>query len=76
MTETEWLEIFGDNLKDLIDKQGYTQRDLADEVGLDEGTISRYVNKQRIPGVRALVNIAYVLDCSLDDLMDFGDRIE
>lgn len=76
MSELEWLDIFGDNLKDMIEGVGYTQRDLADETGLSESTISRYISKKQMPCIRALVNIAYVLDCSLDDLMDFGDRIE
>ena len=75
MTELQWLEIFGDNLKDMMDGAGYTQRDLADDTGLSEATISKYINKQQMPGVKALISIAYVLDCSLDDLMDFGDRI-
>lgn len=76
MTETQWLEIFGENLKEMIEGYGYTQRDLADETGLAESTISRYISKKQMPCIKALVNIAYVLDCSLDDLMDFGDRIE
>lgn len=75
MTELQWLEIFGDNLKDILDGAGYTQRDLADDTGLSEATISKYINKQQMPGVKALISIAYVLDCSLDDLMDFGSRI-
>lgn len=76
MSELEWLDIFGDNLKVMIESAGYTQRDLADETGLAESTISRYIAKKQMPCIRALVNIAYVLDCSLDDLMDFGDNIE
>lgn len=76
MTETQWLEIFGENLKEMIEGYGYAQRDLADETGLAESTISRYISKKQMPCIKALVNIAYVLDCSLDDLMDFGDRIE
>lgn len=76
MSENEWLEIFGDNLKDMIEGAGYTQRDLADETGLSESAISRYVSKKQMPCIRALINIAYVLDCSIDELMDFGDRIE
>ena len=76
MTETQWLEIFGDNLKDILDAGGYTQRQLAEASGLAESTISRYISKKQVPCVKALVNIAYALDCSLDDLMDFGDDID
>lgn len=76
MTELEWLDIFADNLHDLMQSRGYSQGDLADESGLDQTSISRYLNRRRIPTVRAIVNLAYVLDCNISDLMDFGDRIE
>lgn len=75
MTETQWLMIFGDNLIDLMARAGMSQRDLADEIGVSESTISKYIHKMSVPGVRTLVNMAYALDCSLDELMDFGDRI-
>jgi transcriptional regulator with XRE-family HTH domain len=76
MSESEWLDIFADNLKELIEHSSMTQRELADETGLSESIISCYINKRRAPGFRALVNIAYALNCSLDDLMDFGSKID
>lgn len=76
MSETEWLDIFGDNLRDVMESTRITQRELAERTGLSEGTISRYIHKQTIPGVKAIINIAYVLDCSMDDLIDFGNMIE
>lgn len=75
MTEEEWLDIFARNLVDMLKDARMTQRELADETGLSEGTISSYINKRRIPTIRAIVNIGYALDCDLNDLIDFGDRI-
>lgn len=75
MTEYEWLDIFGDNLVDLLKEANMTQRELADAAGLSEGSISNYIHKRKLPGVKALVNISEALDCPLDDLMFFGDRI-
>lgn len=75
MTEEEWLDIFAHNLVDMLKDARMTQRELADETGLSEGTISSYINKRRIPTIRAIVNIGYALDCDLNDLIDFGDRI-
>lgn len=75
MSETEWLNIFGDNLVDLLDKENMSQRELADATGLSEATISNYIHKRQLPGIKAIVNIAYVLNCSIDDLIDFGDTI-
>ena len=76
MSEMEWLNIFCENLRYMLDHARMTQKDLAEETGLSEASISRYVNGERIPSVRALINIAHALDCSLGDIMDFGDRIE
>lgn len=75
MSELEWLNIFGDNLVNMLDDARMSQRDLADETGLSEGTISNYIHKRQIPGIKAIINISYALDCDLNDLIDFGDII-
>ena len=75
MSELEWIDIFGDNLADMIDSANMSQRELADATCLSEASISRYINKQMAPSFKAIVNIAYVLDCSIEDLIDFGDMI-
>lgn len=76
MTELEWLDIFGDNLVDLLKGANMTQRELADAAGLSEATVSYYIHKQKIPGLKAIINIADALDLYIDDLIYFGDRIE
>lgn len=76
MTELDWLDVFGDNLASMLYEAKYTQKDLAEMTGLSEATISKYLKKQQMPGVRALINISIALDCSLDDLMYFGNKID
>lgn len=75
MTEQDWLDVFGDNLAEIMAEQGYSQRDLADETGLSESAISHYINKKRLPSIKAIINIAYALDQDLNDFIDFGSRI-
>ena len=75
MSEVEWLDIFGDNLVDMLKSANMTQRELADAAGISESNISSYIHKQKIPKLKAIINIAYALDCSIDELIDFGDRI-
>lgn len=75
MSEQEWLDIFADNLVDLLAEKGYSQIDLAESTGLSKGTISSYINKRKMPGIRAIINIAYELDLSVEELIDFGERI-
>lgn len=76
MSEVEWMKIFGRNLEEMLIEANMTQRELAEDTGLTEGAISHYINQRRMPTVRALVNIAYSLNCSFDELMDFGDVLE
>lgn len=76
MTETEWIEIFRKNLVELMAERGYSQGDLAESIGVADATISRYLNGERMPNIKSIVNLAYELDVPLDDLIDFGDRIE
>lgn len=77
MSEYQWMDIFGDNLRELIRDAGMTQRELAEESGVSEAMISRYINKKCMPSVAALASIAHALPCAdLDDLLYFGDRVE
>lgn len=76
MSEMEWLDMFGDNLVYIMRRTRTTQRKLAEKTGLSQGTISKYINKQQLPGVRAIVKLAYALDCSTDDLIDLGEVID
>lgn len=76
MTELEWMDIFGDNLVDLLKDANMSQRELADASGLSEATISGYIHKRKLPRITAIINIAEALDISIDDLVFFGDRIE
>ena len=76
MSEVEWLNNFGDNLRSLIQEEGITQEQLAYEADLSQAAVSRYVNKERIPTIRAAINMAEVLRVSLDDLLYFGKTIE
>lgn len=76
MSEVEWIDIFGDNLVGMLKDAKMTQKELAEEARISNATISNYIHKKQMPNTRALVNIAYALNCSLNDLMDFGDDIE
>lgn len=46
-----------------------TQRELADAIGVDETTIGRYLRQQRMPTIKNIVNMAYIFDCDISDLV-------
>lgn len=75
MSEVEWMDIFGDNLRDILKEQNMSRRELAQVLGVSEVTISNYINKKQMPTMEVIVNMAYELSISVDELIDFGDRV-
>lgn len=75
MSEYEFMDIFGDNLRDSLIVARMSQNELARRSGISKITISRYVNKQRFPTLKNLINIAVALHCRLDDLVPAYDHI-
>lgn len=75
MSEIEWMQHFSKKLRELLDYTNMTQLDLSIESGLSTAVISRYINCITMPKASALVNLAYALNCSVDELVDFGSKI-
>lgn len=76
MSELEWMRIFGEKLRFLIKDAWMTQKELAEAIGVTEATISYYINAERMPSVKAIVNISYEFGIEPTELIDFGDTIE
>ena len=76
MTQTDWKDVFGDNLSSILREKGFTQLRLSRDSGVSTAMISDYINKRSVPGLFAAINIAYALDMSLDELVDFDEPIE
>ena len=76
MTEEEWRMRFADKLSYLIQRRGCTQSEFAEEAGLSEKTLNRYVNGNRTPKATTLINLARAFECSLNELIDFGEKID
>lgn len=69
MTEQDVIDSFGDNLLKMLEYKRMTAAELSRACGLERSTISRYLNKERMPSMRALINICYVLDCNYEELL-------
>ena len=55
--------------------KGFSQRELATIAKIPENTLSRYLNGQRIPRADQIVNIAKALDCTVSELIQFGEMV-
>lgn len=66
----------GDNMKTKFNeyltrfrrKQGYTQHEMAEKLGISRSTYTNYENGNRTPDYDLLGKISDILDCSLDEL--------
>jgi transcriptional regulator with XRE-family HTH domain len=76
MTITEWSSEFSENLVELMKDRRISQLELAQESGVSVGSISAYIHKTSLPGVKAILNIAFALDVDVSELIDFGDTID
>lgn len=75
MTKFEFYREIGQNLKDLLDEYGMTQRELAIRIGVSKQIISAYINGERKPTIENLANIAYVLECDINELIMVDEMI-
>lgn len=59
----------GKKIADHLSRQGFSQRELAQKVGVSEVAMSRYINGIRIPKATILDSIAKALHTSMEELM-------
>lgn len=76
MTEVDWIDIFSENLREMMEEKGIGQNELAQRSKLSKATVSRLLAGTVAPSFKSIINLSYALDCTTDELIDFGDMIE
>ena len=71
LTSEEWAKEFGYKLKRAIHLAGYTQEEVANELGASRATINRYVNGRLVPTYVTIRDLAKLLRCEVDTLANF-----
>jgi transcriptional regulator with XRE-family HTH domain len=62
MTTLELNELFGKNLRYYREKKGFTQADLAKEVGILPNTLSNFEHGLHLPSCRNMALLGFVLE--------------
>ena len=75
MTETEFMKKFGENLKNVLEDSLMSPAELAKDANISRSTISYYINGERMPTVKNLINIVYATGCNFEDLFDYDVKI-
>lgn len=83
MTREDWMQNFGENLREILIHKGINQRELSEMTGISSSMISDYINGKKMVSGESIVKIVYALDSirfsrNIDyfDLLDFGDTID
>ncbi len=63
------MSIFSQNLPKLRRQAGYTQEGLAEALGVSRQAVGKWEAGQTLPEAATLLELAELLDCSLDQLM-------
>lgn len=63
-----------ERLKKELHRRGLTQQALAEKTGIKTATMSRYVNGQREPKGKALLDMAKVLGCTPEYLCGLEEK--
>ena len=63
------IKEFAENLKNLRNKKGLTQTQLAERLWLNKSIISAYENQQRMPSLDVLIKLSYEFNVSMEYLL-------
>jgi len=64
---------FNFKLKEVRKKRQLQQKDLAKKLNSSQQLISQYERGERVPSLERLIELAKILDVSLDDLIEFRE---
>lgn len=69
------MQYFGEKLRELRLREGMTQHQLADKIGLVGGTISAYEQGKKYPSLEILIKICVLFNVSSDYMLGLNDDI-
>lgn len=65
---------FGERIKERRWQMGFTQKDLADKLGITGSAISSYENNTRLPSFEILIKMSRVFHMTTDELLGCAER--
>jgi transcriptional regulator with XRE-family HTH domain len=65
----------GENVRKIRELKGFSQQNLADEIKVDQKTISRIEKGELSPKFETLVNISKVLSINISQLLAFNESL-
>ena len=69
-------ETLGDHVRELRQKRGLTQADLAGRLGVPQSRISEIESGSRVPNLVTMLRLAAALDCKPTALLSPFDKLD
>lgn len=66
--------VFGARLREIRQRRGVTQQDLARTAGMSEAYISNMEHGLKVPSLTTILRLAVALDCKVMDLVGVFDK--
>lgn len=63
------MNTIGERIFDLMQNNGYNQKQLANKIGVTEAAISRYIKDEREPRISVIEKLSIVLNTTADYLI-------
>ena len=64
--------LWNERVKELMKDKNINQKQLAEQSGITEASVSRYLNGERTPRIDIVSNFARVFGISVDDILSNG----
>lgn len=66
----------GENIKQMRDKKGWTQEELAEKLGIGQTMIGHIERGRKLPSLMLAIDIAKALDCTMNDILCFYHAVK
>ncbi len=63
------IKTIQNNLREAVKYSGMTQKEIANKLGINPSTLSKYLRLDKFPSLETFANLCLVLDVSADEIL-------
>lgn len=63
------IKTIQNNLREAVKYSGMTQKEIANKLGINPSTMSKYLRLDKFPSLETFANLCLVLDVSADEIL-------
>ena len=63
------IKTIQNNLREAVKYSGMTQKEIANKLGINPSTVSKYLRLDKFPSLETFANLCLILDVSADEIL-------